>query len=32
MFIAIIKFILSEAEDRKMIGTCDTCRISRHQW
>ena len=31
MFIAITMFMLSAAEDRKMIGTREVLRISLHQ-
>ena len=32
MFMAMTIFILSEAEERKRMGTLDTCRIWLHQW
>ena len=32
IFTAMTMFILSEAEEIKMIGTLETCRIWLHQW
>ena len=32
MFIAMMMFMLSAAEEMKMTGTRETFRISRHQW
>ena len=32
MFIAMMMFMLSEAEDMNMTGTFETLRISPHQW
>ena len=32
IFMAITMFMLSEAEEMKMMGTWDVFRISLHQW
>ena len=32
MFMAITRFMLSEAEERKTMGTWETVRIWLHQW
>ena len=32
VFMAMMMFILSEAEERNRMGTLETFRISLHQW